>query len=105
VLRPRLRVHVKKPGGHYEHPRGQVDGVEWVIEDDRLAGTHRQDAGHEQRNAEGNKVRWFACELGIDIDREIETHRSSKTLTEYRANRLAYRSRYGIAGQGIETRT
>lgn len=28
VLGPRLRVHIEQPGGHYEDPRGQVDGVE-----------------------------------------------------------------------------
>lgn len=61
MFRPRFGIDVEQAGGHNEHPRSQVDGVQGVIKNNWFAGSHRQYAGHDERYAKGYEVRWFAC--------------------------------------------
>lgn len=61
VLRPVVTVDVEHTRSHDEHPHGEVDGVQDVVEDERLLHARRQQHHHTQGDHERQKVRWSTC--------------------------------------------
>jgi len=61
MLGPVACVHVEETGRHDKHPHGQVEGVQNVVERQRLLDAGRHEHRHQDCNHECQEVRWSSC--------------------------------------------